>query len=222
MTPSPHVPNGRVSPKLGSTRPVTGIILAGGRSRRMGQDKARLRFGDLPLLAWMVNRVGLVCSPVIVVARDAEAYLDCGAAVIADTWAGEGPLVGLHAGLTAAQTDYVAAVACDLPFVEPALLAALIDCSPEWSAVVPEALGNVHPLCAVYHRSVGQNAEAILRSGGGSLRRLLADPALRVRALHEDELRAWDPSLRSFMNLNTPADYQAAVAMLRSRDNPEG
>jgi molybdopterin-guanine dinucleotide biosynthesis protein A len=182
----------------------------------MGQDKAALPFGDLPLLAWMVKRVSLVCSPVIVVAREAGAYQDCGATVVADKWAGEGPLVGLHAGLMAAKTEYAAAVACDLPLLEPELLGALIDRSPGWSAVVPEALGNLHPLCAVYHRSVGQHAEAILRSGGGSLRRLLADPALRVRFLQEDELREWDPALHTFMNLNTPADYQAATAMLRS------
>jgi molybdopterin-guanine dinucleotide biosynthesis protein A len=188
----------------------------------MGRDKATLAFGDLPLLTWIVRRVGLVCSQVIVVAREAGAYQDCGAMVIADRLAGEGPLVGLHAGLLAAETEYAAAVACDLPFVEPALLAGLIDCSPGWSAVVPEALGNVHPICAVYHRSVGQNAEAILRAGGGSLRRLLADPALRVRVLPEEELREWDPALRSFMNLNTPEDYEAARAMLLSAHDPEG
>jgi molybdopterin-guanine dinucleotide biosynthesis protein A len=192
------------------TRPTTGIILAGGRSRRMGRDKAALPFGDLPLLAWMVQRVGKVCRPVIVVAREAGAYRDCGATVIADGWPGEGPLVGLHAGLMATATEYAAAVACDLPLVEPALLAALIDRAPGWSAVVPEALGNVHPICAIYKRSVGQHAEALLRRGGGSLRQLLADPELRVRYLGEEELREWDPALRSFMNINTPDDYERA------------
>lgn len=195
---------------------VTGIVLAGGRSRRMGRDKAALPFGDLPLLAWVVQRVATVCHPIIVVARDPDAYRDSGATVVADRWPGEGPLVGLHAGLAATETEYAAAIACDLPFVEPALLSALINLSPGWSAVVPEALGNIHPLCAVYHRSVGRAAEDLLRRGGGSLRQLLAEPGLRVRLIHEENLREWDPPLRSFMNINTPEDYERAVALARS------
>ncbi len=194
---------------------VTGIILAGGRSSRMGRDKAALPFGDLPLLSWVVKKVATVCDPVIVVAKTAGAYRDSGATVITDQWPGEGPLVGLHAGLMATQTEYAAAVACDLPFVDPALLAGLITLAPGWSAVVPEALGNVHPLCAIYHRSVGQHAEDILTRGGGSLRRLLAVPALRVRFISEDDLRVWDPQLRSFTNLNTPEEYAQATAVWR-------
>lgn len=181
----------------------------------MGRDKAMLPFGNLPLLAWIVNRVAAVCQPVIVVARDTNAYRDCGATVVADRWPGEGPLVGLHAGLEATETDYAVAIACDLPFVEPSLLTELITRSPGWSAVVPEALGNIHPLCAVYHGSVGRTAEDILRRGGGSLRQLLAEPGLRVRLIPEEDLRGWDPHLRSFMNVNTPEDYDRATAVLR-------
>lgn len=196
---------------------VTGIVLAGGRSSRMGRDKAALPFGDLSLLSWVVKRVATVCRPVIVVAKTADAYRDTGATVITDQWPGEGPLVGLHAGLMATQTEYAAAVACDLPFVDPALLAGLITLAPGWGAVVPEALGNVHPLCAIYHRSVGQHAEDLLTRGGGSLRRLLAVPALRVRLVPEDDLRVWDPQLRSFMNVNTPEEYAEATAAWRGR-----
>ena len=182
----------------------------------MGRDKASLPLGDLPLLSWVVNRVSTVCSPVIVVAKNANAYRETGATVITDQWPGEGPLVGLHTGLMATQTDYAAAVACDLPFVDPTLLAGLIGLAPGWSAVVPEALGNVHPLCAIYHRSVGQHAENILTRGGGSLRRLLATPALRVRFVPEDDLRVWDLHLRSFTNVNTPEEYAHAMAVWRT------
>ena len=186
----------------------------------MGRDKAALPFGDLPLLTWVVKRVAIVCHPVIVVARDADAYRDCGTTVIADRWPGEGPLVGLHAGLMSTETEYAAAIACDLPFVERALLAGLIDLAPGWSAIVPEALGNIHPLCAIYHRSVGQTAEDLLRRGGGSLRRLLAEPALRVRLIPEEDLRKWDPALRSFMNVNTPEEYDRATAISCSLSGP--
>lgn len=193
---------------------VTGIVLAGGRSQRMGRDKAALPFGNLPLVAWIVARVGAVCHPVMVVAKDATAYRECGVTVVADRWPGEGPLVGLYTGLSAIATEYAVAVACDLPFVEPAVLTGLIGLSSGWSAVVPEALGNVHPLCAVYHRSVAQQAEDLLRRGGGSLRRLLSQPTLRVRMVSEGELRAWDPTCHSFTNLNTPEEYEKALAAM--------
>src|SRR5438034_9059779 len=104
----------------------------------MGRYKSALPFGDLPLLTWVVKRVATVCHPVIVVARDADAYRDCGATVIADRWPGEGPLVGLHAGLISTETEYAAAIACGLPFVDRARVAGSIDLSPGWRATVAQ------------------------------------------------------------------------------------
>src|SRR5207245_11343207 len=125
----------------------------------------------------------------------------------------EGPLVGLHAGLMSTETEDAAAIACDLSFVERALVAGLHDLAPGWSAIVPEALGNIHPLCAISHRSVGQTAEDLLRRGGGSLRRVLAAPALRVRLIPEEDLRKWAPAPRRLMNVNRPDDYDCASAL---------
>lgn len=180
----------------------------------MGQDKARLPFGGSSLLSWVVNRIATVCRPVIVVARDGSAYPDCGAVVIGDQWPGCGPLGGLYTGLAAAETPYAAAVACDLPFVEPGLLAGLIERAPGWDAVVPHVGGRAQPLCAIYHRGVGQAAEKILRRCGRSIHALLAAPDLRVLHVQEEELRAWDPTLRSFTNINTPEEYERAKALV--------
>ena len=85
----------------------------------MGPDKATLSFGDHSLLSRIVRHIETICRPVIVVARDPAQYPNCGARVIADRWPDAGPLGGLHAGLLAAETPYAAAVACDLPFIEP-------------------------------------------------------------------------------------------------------
>ncbi len=200
---------------------VTGIVLAGGQSRRMGQDKAALPLGDRSLLAWIIRRVWAVCRQVIVVAREATAYPDCGAIVIGDRRPGCGPLGGLHSGLSATETPYAAVLACDLPFVEPALLAGLMARAPGWDVVVPHAFGRPQPLCAIYHRNVAQTAEAILRRGGGSLRQLLANPDLSVLYIPEEALRVWDPSLSSFINVNTPEEYERAKAIVPHFGAPE-
>jgi molybdopterin-guanine dinucleotide biosynthesis protein A len=193
---------------------TTGIILAGGHSRRMGQDKCRLRFGGVSLLEWVIGRVAQACRPVMVVAAAASDYPDCGAAVLGDQWPDAGPLGGLQAGLAAAGTAYAAVVACDLPFVEPAVLAGLVDLTPGWDVVVPVVSGRPQPLYAVYSRAVERTVRTMLRRGDRSLRQLLVQPGLRVRQVGEEELRTWDPVLRSLMNINTPDDYERARGML--------
>jgi molybdopterin-guanine dinucleotide biosynthesis protein A len=193
---------------------VTGIILAGGRSRRMGGDKCWLPLGGMTLLERVIGRVALICRPVIVVARVASDYPDCGVRVVGDQWPGAGPLGGLQTGLLAAETARAAVVACDLPFLEPALLEGLIGLGLEWDMVVPVVSGRAEPLCAVYGRDVAQTADLMLRRGERSVHRLLAQPALRTRRVDEEELRRWDPELRSFLNINTPDDYGRAKDML--------
>ncbi len=193
---------------------AAGIILAGGHSRRMGQDKSHLPFGGTTLLAWVIQRVALACRPVIVVARVASDYPDCGATVVGDQWPDAGPLGGLYTGLSTVENAWAVVVACDLPFVEPALLAGLTGLAPGWDAVVPVISGRLQPLCAVYHRAVAQTAETMLRRGDRSMRQLLSQPGFRVRQVSEQELRVWDPELRSFTNINTPEDYERARDML--------
>ncbi len=185
----------------------------------MGRDKASLPFGETSLVAWVAGRIRPVCTEVIVVARDAADCADCGARVIADRWRGWGPLGGLATGLGAVTTLYAAVVACDLPFVEPGLLLGLAGLAPDWDAVVPRIGERAQPLCAVYRSAAGQAAEAVLHRSGRSLHDLLASPSLRVCYVSEEMLRMWDPELRSFENINTPEEYERALA-LRSGGPP--
>lgn len=194
--------------------PLSGIVLAGGQSRRMGRDKAGLAFGGTSLVCWVAGRLGPACAEVIVVARSAADCAGCGARVIGDRWPDAGPLGGLATGLDAVATPLAAAVACDLPFVERALLCGLAGLAPDYDAVVPEIAGRAQPLCAVYRRTAGQAAEAVLRRGDRSLHDLLALLDLRVCYVPEETLRKWDPALRSFDNINTPEDYERALAVL--------
>jgi molybdopterin-guanine dinucleotide biosynthesis protein A len=200
---------------LSMDNPLSGIVLAGGRSLRMGRNKAGLPFGGKSLICWVVHRIASICREVFIVAQNAADYRDCGATVVVDRWPGAGPLGGLATGLEFVVTPHAAVVACDLPFVEAALLAGLAGrAGSEWDAVVPTVGGSAQPLCAIYTRGAGQTAAALMQKGGRSLHELLATPKLRVCYVAEDTLRAWDPALRSFENINTPEDYERAKAHL--------
>jgi molybdopterin-guanine dinucleotide biosynthesis protein A len=193
---------------------AAGIILAGGSSRRMGEDKTQLLLGDRTLLAHVIGRVAMVCDPVVVVARSADEYPDCGVAVVADRWPGGGPLGGLITGLGAVAAPCAAVVAGDLPFVEPAVLAGLLALRAGWDAVVPDVAGLPQPHCAIYAKAAVSVAAAVFDAGGRSLRELLDAPGVRVLYVQDARLREWDPDLRTFLNINTPEDLDLAREML--------
>lgn len=105
---------------------VTGIIVAGGRSSRMGQDKALLQLGGVTVLERIAAVLGQVTKRVIAVTRDPEQYRGLGLETTTDLYPGLGPLSGIHAGLSASNTEWGIVVACDMPLVQPEILRALL------------------------------------------------------------------------------------------------
>ncbi|QDY86444.1 molybdenum cofactor guanylyltransferase [Paenibacillus polymyxa] len=113
---------------------VTGIIVAGGRSSRMGQDKALLQLGGVTVLERIAAVLGKVAGRVIVVTQDAQQYRGLGLETTTDLYPGLGPLSGIHAGLSASKTEWGIVVACDMPFVQPEILHALLAHATNWTA----------------------------------------------------------------------------------------
>ncbi|MEC0184876.1 molybdenum cofactor guanylyltransferase [Paenibacillus peoriae] len=105
---------------------VTGIIVAGGRSSRMGQDKALLQLGGVTVLERIAAVLGQVAGRVITVTRDPQQYRELGLETTTDLYPGLGPLCGIHAGLSASNTEWGIVVACDMPLVQPEILRALL------------------------------------------------------------------------------------------------
>jgi len=187
------------------------ILLAGGHSTRMGQPKHELPVGDKTLLEWQLARLRRFFGETIVVGAAAPAD----ARSVADDRANSGPLAGIEAGLKALRTDDRAFVlACDMPRVSPTLAALLIRISTGHEAAVPRVGGIAQPTCAVYGRSARPKISAFLDSG--SRRLTLALDRLDVRYVEDDELRAEGYDHREFADLDTPADYQAFLAEMRS------
>ena len=194
------------------------IVLAGGRSSRMGQPKAELTLDGTPFLLRVVAaHTEVVGAANVVVVRAAGQLLPPlpdGVKITEDRAPGRGPLEGFAAGLlalpTGVQTLFLAA--CDTPLLSPAFVRLLFDrleSSICW-AVVPDALNHRHPLSAAYRVQVQQSVMAAIAAGELAMGQLLA--RLPVTTVDEPELRAVDADLVSLRNVNTPAEYAEMVA----------
>jgi molybdopterin-guanine dinucleotide biosynthesis protein A len=184
----------------------TALILAGGDSRRMGQDKAVLMLDGKTLLDRVTATMQQVFPKVVVSVRQPRAGVEV--PQVCDEPSASGPLAGLIAGLAQAGTPWVFAVACDMPFVSRDVVTHLAALRKGFQAVVPVVGGYHQPLAAFYAASALETMRASLAAGDRSLRGTLEK--LDVRYVSEAELREFDPQLRSFFDLDTPQDFQAA------------
>jgi molybdopterin-guanine dinucleotide biosynthesis protein A len=185
---------------------VSGVILAGGHSRRMGMDKALLVWGGETFVSRTARVLGSVADDVTVTRRPEQLPLPH-LRVVFDRWPDQGPLAGLEAGLLAARHEWVLAVPVDTPRLGAAVLACIARAAraeDEAEAVVPVWEGRWQPLVAAYRRSLAGRISAALDAG--RLRVLDFVSQLSVRLLEEREWRAYDPGGSSFSPFHTPQD----------------
>jgi molybdopterin-guanine dinucleotide biosynthesis protein A len=186
-----------------------GYVLAGGKSLRMGADKAFLEIGGRTLLERAVNVVDLVCGEVAVVGDPAKFGT---AEAVADVFPGCGPLGGIHAALVHSSAELSLMLAVDMPFVSRELLAFLFAVAEGEGnhaiVTVPRIGKGLQPLCAVYRREFAVVAEQALREGKYKIDAAFSSVSTRV--IEASELEASGFSERNFFNVNTPQDCRAA------------
>jgi molybdopterin-guanine dinucleotide biosynthesis protein A len=202
-----------MEPPPNSERAV--IVLCGGRSRRLGRDKASADFHGEPLLARVVRRTAPFGAITVVVAASDRAVppLPREVVVARDPQVHAGPLAGLLTGLDAlpSRASLVALLATDLPFVDARFLVALAARRGDHDAVVPRGGAFADPLCAIYSVPAIERARGGLGGEDRAMKDLLA--RLDVRFLDATEIAAIDPAGRARMNVNTESDYARALAM---------
>lgn len=187
---------------------ATGFVVAGGRSRRMGRDKALLPWGNTTLLDHALLRLGGVCREVRILSGPEPRYLDHGVPVDADVVADAGAAGGLLTGLARLGSGPGLFLAVDLPFVTLPLLRHLLALAGEVDAVVPVSRGGPEPLCAVYGRACLEPVRRCVASGELKLTAFWSE--VRVREVREDELATFGAPDELFSNLNTPGEYQSS------------
>jgi molybdopterin-guanine dinucleotide biosynthesis protein A len=202
-----------------------GVVLCGGRSRRMGRPKAWLPFGEELLLPRIVRLLSQAVRPVVVVAAPGQEVppLPAEVLLVRDAVADRGPLQGLAAGLEAlaGQVEAVYLSSCDVPFLRPAFVLRLLELLGTQDICVPHVGGYYHPLAAVYRLTVAPAVQRLLAEN--RLRPFFLFQMVPTRFVAENELLPADPTLLSLWNLNTPADYEAALQQLaQSRSATRG
>jgi molybdopterin-guanine dinucleotide biosynthesis protein A len=209
----PTSPTPALAPESGEVRRPGGIVLAGGRSTRMGTSKAWMPFGPETMLQRVVRLLGEVVDPIVVVAAVGQDLptLPAGVHVTRDERQGRGPLEGLHAGLKAlpASCDAAYATSCDVPLLVPGFVRQLLQLTMGYDAAVMEIDGFAHPLSAVYRPTTLPRIEELLAAD--RLRPLFLFEVVRTRRVAPSEMTA-DPELRTLRNLNTRDDYERALA----------
>lgn len=229
---------------MGNASPprVSALILAGGQSQRMGRDKAFIDFEGVPLVSRVIDCVKNLCAEIIIVTNDAGAYTRFGARIVGDVYPGRGSLGGIFSGLQAAREPHALAVACDMPFLNQALLRYMISLAPQFDVVVPRAQdpsGKTprsargekpttrktaarldHPIAKEsdlhpMHAVYSKNCLAPMEANlkAEDLRLIGFHNAVRVRVVEPDEVDRFDPKHLSFFNVNTPEDLQVAQSL---------
>lgn len=189
---------------------ATAVILAGGKSSRMGRDKQRLLYGGKTFLAGAVERFQTAFDTVWVSVGDPDKYPEIHAECIEDLYPGCGPLAGLHAALRACRDEGVFLVAADMPFSSPAAAVRMIQlCGESDVCALTDEQGRIEPLFAYYKKSLADRAEELLRAGRYKIIGL-CDGA-KVRIVTRQELDGlWQD--RMLDNINYPEDYEKLLA----------
>jgi len=208
-------------------RPITGIVVAGGKGTRLGGcDKAFLEIAGEPIIVRTLNTLQAICSQTVVVTRHPERFRALGTEVTVDVYPGAGPLAGIHAGLLAARASHAFVVACDMPTLDGDVIRFLVDRIGTDEAQGPDAIvpwwdGDVEPLHAVYATRCAEAMERCLQRGQHSVRDFLRQA--RVDYVPQRLLAGLPGAARSFTNVNTPEELSRSLeGAQRSDPDPRG
>ena len=201
---------------MGTPVEVSGIVLAGGMSRRLGRNKAVELFGDEPLIRRVIGRLSQVAQQTVVVVADAQQAsalpLPDSAKVVLDIYPGGGSLGGIFTGLTGADGEWGVVVACDMPFLNLDLLGHMLTLRDGYDAVVPVLDGRPEPAHAVYSKACLPYIERRLQANDLKIARFFDE--VRVKYLSQHEIEQRDPTHLSFLNVNTQEDLDRALSLV--------
>jgi molybdopterin-guanine dinucleotide biosynthesis protein A len=191
-------------------------IQAGGHSSRMGRDKALVPLGGRPLIEHQIERLQGLADEMIITTNKPDDYAYLGLHMASDAQPGAGALFGLQTALAATRAESVLVVACDMPFLNRALLAFLLEQASLADVVIPLRNAEFEPLHAVYARRCLTAIEAALAQ---QKRRMISFfDAVEVMPIEAGTWQRFDPQGRSFFNINTPDDLAHAEEMLAAGD----
>ena len=191
------------------------VLQAGGRSSRMGQDKALLPFMGTTMLDYILEQVKGLGEETLIITNQPQNYGDFAYPLFSDVISNVGALGGLYSAIYHAQHEYVLVLGCDMPFINRGFLDYMLELALDFDVVIPrmEPNGFAEPFRAIYKQSCLEPVKVAIDSGQ---RRVISFfDAVNVRYIEGDEIERFDPEYRSFFNVNTPEDFARAEQMAR-------
>jgi len=183
---------------------ITGIILSGGRSLRMGQNKAFIQIEGLPIIERICTLFKQVFREVIIVTNETELFQNLGSKIYTDIIPNKGALGGLYTGIYCSIFEYSFCVACDMPLINKSLVQFLIQNIRGEDVIVPRTKDGLQPLHALYSKNcLNAMKETIER---GKYKILDFYSRVKVKIIEEEDFICLDPSKASFINVNTPEE----------------
>ncbi len=197
------------------------IILAGGKSVRLGRDKIMEKLGDLSLLEHVISRIDPLVSEIILVISENRRFpqLECSQKIriVSDIYPGKGSLGGIYTGLSSSNSFYSLVLAADMPFLNRPLLRYMFEASDGYDFVLPRIDSFFEPLHAVYSKNCIKPAESIIKMGCMVIVDLFQ--YVRVRYVEAEEIDQFDPQRLSFFNINTIEDLELARKIAEARES---
>jgi molybdopterin-guanine dinucleotide biosynthesis protein A len=191
---------------------MTGIILAGGKSQRMGEDKAFLDSGGVPLFERVYRIFREIFSEIIIVVNDVLPFERYEAILRRDIILGKGALGGLYTGIYHSSNYHAFCSACDMPFLNPRVIKYMEKERDEYDVIVPKTHDGLHPLHAIYSKKcLNPISQSLDRN---DLKIVNFFQQVRVRYIEEMEIREFDPHMRSVINVNTEEEMEAVRNIL--------
>lgn len=208
--------------KQARTPNITGIVLAGGKSLRLGREKALERINQQSLIERTIDCLFSVSQAIIVVTSqeqfDTIASARLKGKVVVDLYPDKAALGGIYTGLSNADTLHSLVVGCDMPFLNRALLSHLIYLAPDYDAVIPK-IGNMgEPLHAIYSKNCLPSIEQLLHQNKLAISQLFG--LVKTKYIDGDEIAKFDPNYLSFFNINTEDDLIKAKALIQESEQP--
>lgn len=192
---------------------ITGVILAGGSSKRYGQNKAFLKIGNTRLIDNIVHEMKSIFQRVIVITNDKKKYEDLDVPIVEDLVKGLGPLGGIYTGLMSIPDEAGFFVACDMPRINRQLVRYMVDIKGNHKAVVPAIADKIEPLHAIYFRSCLKPIRLLIDSKRYQVR--LFYDSIPVRYVKEGEIRTFCCPSKAFLNINTPDDFVKIRSLIK-------
>ncbi|MEK7241425.1 MAG: molybdenum cofactor guanylyltransferase [Planctomycetota bacterium] len=198
---------------------MSAVILAGGKSSRMGQDKAFLKIGNRTIVEYQLQRLNPLFEELLLSTNLPEKFAHLGLETVQDFIPDRGPLVGIYSSLLKARYSHLFAIACDMPFISPGLITYMKEDCKDYDVTVPETERGLEPLHAIYSKTclpamkeyVGKKDGKEPALSGAKGRVIEFFPQVKVRVVTKEEISRIPGGNEAFLNFNTMEEYRKQV-----------